>query len=355
MAPARLMPEIEPAQWDSIRAKTNLSNQTNINMRSTHSDNSRLASPGSGKAAGLAGWIIGLAMALLQQPAAAGQPALVEMAPRILSANELLGHELRAWNVDGQKVGKIKDALYDSASGQLLAWLAAPTHSSQFTLVPAKMCIPTVIAELPVLIARCTAPGFNAAPRLSKESVLAGLNTASLVDSYRYFGQCMPAYIGTAGGKLTSARKTHNAELAQPQIAVVVYAPYGAQTSPGPFLGQTATGARSTTPSGVAIPSPVGRTDAEIFRSYLAEITHMMPAPGSRDHHAALGDGTISVAPASHAGTVEVFNSNINASVRGGRITLTGEAGNEIQKLRIAAAAARVVGSNNVDDQMTSR
>jgi sporulation protein YlmC with PRC-barrel domain len=402
-------------------------------MRSNHSNNSHLATLSSSNATKLAGWLVGLAMALVQQPAGASQPGLVEMAPLIVSANELLGHEVRAWNVDGQKVGKINDALYDSASGQLVAWLAAPAHSSQFTLIPAKLCIPATTAEQQVLIAPCTVPGFNAAPRLSKETVLAGLNTGSLRDSFWYFGQSMPAFIGSAGGKLTSAKqmigqrvidregeslgrvqditfdlglrqaiyvviqpsvgasqdfygvppsalqagpgasqlvlnanqatflagahfpKMYNAELAQPQMAAAVYAQYGAPTWPWAFLGQTASGTLATTPSGVAIPSPVGRSDAQIFREYLTEFSHVMPAPGSMDHAAAVGDGSVSVVQVSHVGTVEVSNSNIAANVRGGRITLTGEACNENQKLRIAAAAARVVGSNNVDDQITIR
>jgi sporulation protein YlmC with PRC-barrel domain len=389
----------------------------------------------------LAALFTGLALAAIQQPAVAAEinlnlisPRPLQLAPSIVSANELLGREVRAWNVDGQTVGKVNDALFDTASGQMVALLASSAQSSQLTPMPANLCIPSTMDAHAAVIVLCTAPGFNGAPHLSKN---AGLNPDTLAASFGYFGQTTPGILGTTSDRqLASAThmigqqvlsregealgrvqditfdmvlrkavfvviqpsvgahrstdyyavppsalqtgsdanqlvlnvsqatflagthfpKVYSAELAQPQLAAAVYTHYGNQTSPWASFGPTTPATGATTSTGTAIPaSPTGRSDAEISSAFLVEFNHTMPAPNSPAHDAAVRDGSITRTQVKGIGTIEVSNSNIAATPRGGRLILTGIATSENQRRQFVAAASRVVGADNVDDQITLR
>jgi sporulation protein YlmC with PRC-barrel domain len=396
---------------------------------------------------------------------APNQTTVAQNTPVIASAGELFGHEVRAGNVHGAKVGKIKDALIDPASGQLVAWLVA--SGSKITAVPARICIPNaeftyVTSSAYVrppstdwgtswggggsqssfmnghrsLIAMCNESSFRGAPGLPRTSNLADLDVNSLKDSFRHFGMSVPDLITAPDAKYGSAAqligsrvfsqngealghiqdvtldmslrraiylviqpsvgperrdslylvppaalqvsaesqqlvlnadqpkflagpriaRQYPAEAAQPELASAVYAQYGMGTSPYAFLGHTGAGRFATTPSDASIPpTPTGRSDTDISSEYLVELGHLCPPPNSPEHAAAIRDGEIQVIQVPRVGPVELFSPSVNSTVRDGKITLKGDVRTENQKRQIVAAATRVVGPGNVEDQLQVR
>jgi sporulation protein YlmC with PRC-barrel domain len=366
--------------------------------------------------------------------------------------------------MDGAKMGKIKDALIDPASGQLVAWLVA--SGSKITAVPARICIPNaeftyVTSSAYVrppstdwgtswggggsqssfmnghrsLIAMCNESSFRGAPGLPRASNLADLDANSLKESFRHFGMSVPDLITAPDAKFGSAAhligsrvysqngealgqvqdltldmslrraifvviqpsvgperrdslymvppaalqvsaesqqlvlnadqskflagpritRQYPAEAVQSGLASAVYAQYGMEASPYAFLGRTGGGQFATTPSGVSLPpTPTGRSDADISSEYLVEVGHLCPPPNSPEHAQALRDGEIQVVQVP-SGPVEFFSPSVNSTVRDGKITLKGDVRTEHQKRQIVAAAARVVGPGNVEDQLQVR
>jgi sporulation protein YlmC with PRC-barrel domain len=393
------------------------------------------------------------------------QTTVAQNAPVISSAGELFGHEVRIGKVDGEKVGKIKDALIDPASGQLVAWVVA--SGSKLTALPARICVPngeftyvttssyvrpptidwgtswgggwqqsSFMGAHSSLIAMCDAARFREAPGISRTTDLAGLDANSVSDSFRYFGLSAPELMTAPDAKFSSAAhligsrvysqngaalgqikdltldmslrraifvviqpsvgpdrrdslymvppaavqmstegqqlvlnadqtkflagpridRQYPAETAQAELANAVYAQYGIEASPYAFLGRTGTGGFATTPSGATIPpTPTGRSDADISSEYLIEVGHLCPPPNSPEHAEAIRDGQIQVVQVPSVGPVELFSPSFNSTVRGGRITLKGDVRTENQKRQIVAAAARVVGPGNVEDQLQVR
>ena len=307
----------------------------------------------------------------------------------------LLGQPIR--NTEGKTLGKVDDLLVDLGSSQVIVALVSGGNG-QTTPVPA-MSIPRVYrdyAELPV-----DKKIFGSAPRLPALSPAGTTQMKSLVESFRYFSQKEPE-LPAAPGELISAsrllgarlfsqaneplgeikdimvdvplgrivylvvapaaspagdyyvvppvsvradaanralvlqfdrahfaagprfQKDFGSDISFPQLAFAVQQHYRLQ----PVAATGTNNASAVAMAAASAPAAPARSDRELTRAVLAEIVH-------------------------ESNGLEALNLMVTSV--NGRVTIRGNVRNEKQAKLVIAAAERVAGAGNVEDQMQYR
>lgn len=285
-------------------------------------------------------------------------------------------------------LGKVKDLLVDLSSGQVLVTLVSAGPADQLTPVPAR-CYKYVNKARLVIDVEKTA--FVVAPRISSQQPFQSLDPARLRDSFIYFNEAPPQlppgghFCSTAGLLTTPVLAGDGQTLGQVcdvmidvPTAHVVYLIVEPQHAPGespelyvvppvaahleksgaalvlghdrahflagphfprefwsnlafPELAQAARhhyGLDVTTQSQVSQSNPAAPSDYQITRAILAEITHS--AEG-------------------------LLNTRLSVTTVHGHVTVAGLVKDSNQKRQILSAAQRVVGVENVDDQLETQ
>jgi osmotically-inducible protein OsmY/sporulation protein YlmC with PRC-barrel domain len=312
--------------------------------------------------------------------------------------SDLLGK--KSIDQNGKTVGKIRDLAFDLRTGRVVATLIS---ASKGQLIPVPATSYT-FASRDKLVIGAERQAFKSAPRFPKGTVIDGLDEKSLAPSFQYFNQTLvgtqdgtPSQLcssaGLIGARLLSPEnetlgkvkdimvdllhgrivylviepapnvavqrelfalppisvrpdparraillagerahflagprfpKEFWTDLVFPEMAVNVCRHYGLEAAVPAAL--TRSGSEAATQSLVAgVPTPQQRSDAEITQAVLSEL---------------LRNG---------AGFVRL---DVTVTTRNGRVTLAGRAKDQKQKQEILAAAERVAGIGNVEDQL---
>ncbi len=312
-------------------------------------------------------------------------------------ASTLLGENVRAKNQVA--IGKLRNLEVDLDSGVVVAGLVGPKNGDELTPVPARSF---GVASKGVIVVSTDPKTFKAAPQV-KLPATSAIDTTRLEPSFKFFGQPLPRLGGSSGVTLSGCANLLGASVAGEngqvlgtvedvmldvpfgRVSCVILKPADAAASqaslypvPPMSLKIGANGSlqiKTDAPRFLAGPHFQKQFWAEASRSelmlatrdYYGLPTPRMNAAGAQPASARLPAANSTDQPGLRPADSEVTRLVTTEMVRNlgntlpggvkvatvnGRVTITGQAKNAQLKQDIGAAAEKIAGQGNVDNQI---